>query len=185
LQTETPADSRSQGGLDSLGVKPVSATAHTPDARFAARHAAHETMCSAQLDAVSCSPVAGAADAQSPQHASAATWGGFEDTPFSPLRAVCRSSANVPEEPLQQLQLGPQTELAALHDAEDLAEQVRAQLQHLLVEKARLAQENARLERENKNLQELLSFATSAGQPEDAPPDDEGEPLDDAVHADM
>ncbi len=172
----------SQGGLDSLGVKPVSATALTPDARFAARRAAHETMCSAQLDAVSCSPVAGAADAQSPQHASAATWGGFEDTPFSPLRAVCRSSANVPEEPLLHLQKGPHAEAAAPHDAEDLAEQVRAQLQQLLVEKARLAQENARLERENRNLQELLSFATSAAQPED-----ESEPLDDAraAHADM
>jgi len=184
LQIETTADSLSQGGLDSLGVKPVSATALTPDARFAARHAAHETMCSAQLDAVSCSPVAGAADARSPQHASAATWGGFEDTPFSPPRPVCRSSANGAQQ-LQQLHLGPHAEAAAPHDAEDLAEQVRAQLQQLLVEKARLAQENARLERENRNLQELLSFATSVAQPDDAPPEDEGEPLDDAVHADM
>ena len=94
-----------------------------------------------------------------------------------------RSSAVVPLEP--QLHVGPQAEVAAPREAEDLAEQVRAQLQQLLVEKARLAQENARLERENRNLQELLSFATSAAQPDDAPPDDEGEPLDDSVRGDM
>jgi hypothetical protein len=94
---------------------------------------------------------------------------------------VCRSSANVPEGPLH-LQKEPHAAAAAPHDAEDLAEQVRAQLQQLLVEKARLAQDNARLERENRNLQELLSFATSVAQP-----DDESEPLDDAraAHADM
>ena len=173
----------SQGGLDSLGVKPVSAAELTPDARIVARRTAHETSCSAQLDAVSHSSHAGAADAPSSPHASDATWGGFEDTPFSPPRPVCHSSAVVPLGP--QLHVGPHAALAVPREAEDLAEQVRAQLQQLLVEKARLAQENARLERENRNLQELLSFATSAAQPEDAPPDDESDPLDDAVHADV
>ena len=170
----------SQGGLDSLGVKPVSAAELTPDARIVARRTAHETTCSAQLDAVTQSPDTNAADAASPQHAAAASWGGFEDTPFSPPRPVCRSSAVVPLEP--QLHVGPHAALAVPREAEDLAEQVRVQLQQLLVEKARLAQENARLERENRNLQELLSFATSAAQPEDAPPDDESDPLDDAAH---
>ena len=60
------------------------------------------------------------------------------------------------------------------HAAEaSLAEQVRAQLQLLLIEKARLAQENARLERENRSLQELLSFTMmSSAQPEEGPLDD-------------
>jgi hypothetical protein len=51
----------------------------------------------------------------------------------------------------------------APRESEDLAEQVRAQLQVLLAEKARLAAENARLARENKNLHELLSYTMSAG----------------------
>lgn len=69
-----------------------------------------------------------------------------------------------------------------------MAQQMQAQLQHLLAEKARLAQENARLQRENQSLHELLAYSHDAGVDEcdsdqeaedqcDAAPT-QGEPID-------
>lgn len=171
-----------QGGLDSLGVKQVSANALTPVAGD--RRTPRVKSCAARLnslDAVGAS--SGAVEA--PLHASgAASWGAFEDTPFSPARPACRSSVDSrsPEQ-LRAMRLGPFDPGATPHEAEDLAEQVRQQLQLLLAEKARLAQDNARLERENRNLQELLSVLTlSVAQPEDAPlgEDEEEEPAENA-----
>jgi hypothetical protein len=73
-------------------------------------------------------------------------------------------------------------------DAELMAQQMQAQMQHLLAEKARLAQENARLQRENQSLHELLAYSHDAGVDEcdvdsdrdeqcDASPT-QGEPID-------
>lgn len=64
-------------------------------------------------------------------------WDAWSDTPFSAPRPAAASRSP---------------------GAEELAEQVREQLQLLLVEKAKLAAENARLQRENASLQELLSY---------------------------
>ncbi|KAK9824302.1 hypothetical protein WJX72_009280 [[Myrmecia] bisecta] len=54
----------------------------------------------------------------------------------------------------------------AVPEQDPLAEQVRAQLQALLAEKAKLAQENARLARENFGLQELLEYTMQQQQGE-------------------
>ena len=73
-------------------------------------------------------------------------------------------------------------------EADLMAQQMQAQLQHLLAEKARLAQENARLQRENQSLHELLAYSHDAGVDEcdsdqeaedqcDAAPT-QGEPID-------
>ena len=75
-------------------------------------------------------------------------------------------------EMLKKQNLGLQKRMAASQyesqggGADPLAEQVRHQLEHLVIEKGKLAQENASLRRECESLQELLMYSNMASQVE-------------------
>ncbi len=93
-----------------------------------------------------------------------------------PLPRASPGSCGATPSPSARVSTAAAATPGAPRESEDLAEQVRAQLQVLLAEKARLAQENARLARENKNLHELLSYTMSAE-------DDGGEEEEEAAAA--
>ena len=73
---------------------------------------------------------------------------------------------------LKKQNLGLQKRMAASQyesqggGSDPLAEQVRHQLEHLVIEKGKLAQENASLRRECESLQELLMYSNMASQVE-------------------
>lgn len=129
----------------------------------------------------------------SPGHSGAPSWTVWQDTPCgapqpgsstvsalnggaagAPLRASrlgsagrSASTAGTPPQSARGSAGGAAGVPNTPRESDDLAEQVRAQLQVLLAEKAKLAQENARLARENKSLQELLSYTMSCGDDEE------------------